>query len=163
MHYQFLLILSICNQRQQVLGPFKICSQSLTCSLVVEQETLWHKTNNGNYNFTSLLKPFCSSCFKVFLTLQQVFLYHAQGPTGNKNSQFNFLFNGKRPHSLFSNLPDIRSHCIILSSPWFCWVNCFTIYFKPLSHLKKPFLKGRCYRALFSWTDVQQEVSTTTE
>ena len=90
-------------------------------------------------------------------------IFVPKGPTGNRNSQFNFFFNGKWPHSLFSNLPDIRSHCIILSSPWFCWVNCFTIYFKPLSHLKKPFLKDGCYSALFSWTDVQQEVSTTTE
>ena len=69
LHYQFFLILGICNQRLHVLGPFKICSQLLTCWLVFEQETLGDKTNNGNYNFISLLKPFCSSFFKVFLTL----------------------------------------------------------------------------------------------
>ena len=61
------------------------------------------------------------------------------------------------------NLPDIFVNGVILNSPRFGAVNCFTIHRQPLSNLQQTLLKCRYNAAICGRANIQQHVTTTAD
>ena len=58
--------------------------------------------------------------------------------------------------------PYTRGDCVILVFPWNCVIYSFSIHLQPGTHPSQSLLKQRNYCPLFSWTHIDEYVSTTT-
>lgn len=60
-------------------------------------------------------------------------------------------------------LPDTFGHCVILMNPWLGFIDGFTINTEPLPHLTQTLLKYGQDSTIMSWSNIHQQVTTTTK